>query len=163
MAEMKRAAGYVKLAKLWERSKASAMVYHRHYFQEVFADTPDFALQDVYIDITGYKETYKRIEMLRLMRDCTLGKVDCIVTQTRAYLAANHEELCFLLYFLFELPVRIDIVTDDDDIYRIDTIKNVENQREVLHQMARSRVSLMPEVYKSWHSKVIDGMNKLVL
>ena len=30
MAEMKRAAGYVKLAKLWERSKASAMVYHRH-------------------------------------------------------------------------------------------------------------------------------------
>ena len=120
MAEMKRAAGYVKLAKLWERSKASAMVYHRHYFQEV-------------------------------------------LTQTRAYLAANHEELCFLLYFLFELPVRIDIVTDDDDIYRIDTIKNVENQREALHQMARSRVSLMPEVYKSWHSKVIDGMNKLVL
>ena len=86
MAEMKRAAGYVKLAKLWERSKASAMVYHRHYFQEVFADTPDFALQDVYIDITGYKETYKRIEMLRLMRDCTLGKVDCIVPQTmRSY------------------------------------------------------------------------------
>ena len=163
MAEIHRAAGYVKLAKLWERSKGSAMAFHRKYFQEVFADTPDFALQDVYIDITGHKETYKRVEMLRLMRNCTLRKVDCIVTPTRAYLAANHEELCFLLYFLFELPVRIDIITDDDDIYRIDTIKNVEHQREALHQMAKSRVSLMPEAYQSWHSKVIDGMNKLVL
>ena len=163
MAEIRKVAGYVKLAKLWERSKSTALEFHRQYFRELFDGCTDFALQDVYIDITGYKETYKRVEMLRLMRDCTLRKVDCIVTQTRAYLAANHEELCFLLYFLFELPVRIDIITQDDDIYRIDTIKNIEHQREALHHMAKSRVSLAPEAYKDWHSKVIDGMNKLVL
>lgn len=163
MSEMRRVAGYVKLAKLWERSKSTAQEFHKSYFQDLFTDNPDFALQDVYIDITGNKETYKRVEMLRLMRDCTLRKVDCIVAQTRAYLAANHEELCFLLFFLFELPTRIDIVTQDDDKYRIDTIKNVEHQREALHQMAKSRVSLVPEEYNAWKSKVIDGMNKLVL
>lgn len=160
---MHQVAGYVKLAKLWERSKSAALEYHKQYFQDMFVDNPDFALQDVYIDITGQKETYKRVEMLRLMRDCTLRKVDCIVTQTRAYLAANHEELCFLLYFLFELPTRIDIITQDDDLYRIDTIKNVEHQREALHQMAKSRVSLAPSAYKDWHSRIVDGMNKLVL
>lgn len=163
MAEMRRAAGYVKLAKLWERSKSTALEFHKQYFKELFAGNPTFALHDVYIDITGYKETYKRVEMLRLMRDCTLRKVDCIVTQTRAYLAANHEELCFLLYFLFELPTRIDIVTQDDDKYHIDTIKNEEQQREALHQMAKSRVSLIPEAYNDWHSRVVDGMNKLIL
>lgn len=163
MAEMRRVAGYVKLAKLWERSKSTALEFHKQYFEELLNGNTDFTLQDVYVDITGYKETYKRVEMLRLMRDCTLGKVDCIVAQTRAYLAANHEELCFLLYFLFELPTRIDIITQDDDKYRIDTIKNVEHQREALHQMAKSRVSLSQAAYQEWHSRVIDGMNKLVL
>ncbi len=160
---MRRAAGYVKLAKLWERSKLTALEFHKGYFQELFANDPSFALLDVYIDITGQKETYKRVEMLRLLRDCTLRKVDCIVTQTRAYLAANHEELCFLLYYLFELPIHIDIVTQDDDKYRIDTIKNIEHQREALHQMAKSRVSLAPEAYQTWKSKVVEGMNKLIL
>ena len=39
---------------------------------------------DVYIDITGYKETYKRPEMLRLMRDCANGKVNLIFSETKA-------------------------------------------------------------------------------
>lgn len=38
---------------------------------------------DVYIDITGYKETAKRPEMLRLMRDCADGKVNLILQKPK--------------------------------------------------------------------------------
>lgn len=119
--------GYVKLAKLWERSKDSAVAYHSSYYAEKFRDDADKRLVGVYIDITGNKEIYKRPEMVHLLKDCKKGAVNLIFSQTRAYLAANTCDFCFLLKYLFDLPMRVDIVTDDDD-QRIDTILDVENK-----------------------------------
>ena len=48
--------GYVKLAKLWERSKDAAVAYHSSYYAEKFRDDADKKLVGVYIDITGNKE-----------------------------------------------------------------------------------------------------------
>ena len=50
--------GYVKLAKLWERSKDAAVAYHSSYYAEKFRDDADKRLVGVYIDITGNKEIY---------------------------------------------------------------------------------------------------------
>lgn len=44
--------GYVKLAKLWERSKDAAVAYHSSYYAEKFRDDADKRLVGVYIDIT---------------------------------------------------------------------------------------------------------------
>ena len=77
--------GYVKLAKLWERSENSAIEYHHNYYQNKFANYSNYNLHDVYIDITGKKETYKRMEMVRLLKDCQFGYVDIIFTQTKGY------------------------------------------------------------------------------
>lgn len=81
--------GYVKLAKLWERSKDAAVAYHSSYYAEKFRDDADKRLVGVYIDITGNKEIYKRPEMVHLLKDCKKGAVNLIFSQTRAYLAAN--------------------------------------------------------------------------
>ena len=81
--------GYVKLAKLWERSKDAAVAYHSSYYAEKFRDDADKRLVGVYIDITGNKEIYKRPEMVHLLKDCKKGSVNLIFSQTRAYLAAN--------------------------------------------------------------------------
>jgi len=62
--------GYVKLAKLWERSKDAAVAYHSSYYVEKFRDDADKRLVGVYIDITGNKEIYKRPEMVHLRSDC---------------------------------------------------------------------------------------------
>ena len=59
--------GYVKLAKLWERSKDAAVAYHSSYYAEKFRDDADKKLVGVYIDITGNKEIYKRPEMVHQM------------------------------------------------------------------------------------------------
>ena len=83
----------------------------------------------VYIDITGNKEIYKRPEMVHLLQDCKKGIVNLIFSQTRAYLAANTCDFCFLLKYLFDIPMRVDVVTDDDD-QRIDTILDADNQRQ---------------------------------
>ena len=65
--------GYVKLAKLWERSKDAAVAYHSSYYAEKFRDDADKRLVGVYIDITGNKEIYKRPEMVHLLQDCKKG------------------------------------------------------------------------------------------
>ena len=40
--------GYVKLAKLWERSKDAAVAYHSSYYAEKFRDDADKRLVGVY-------------------------------------------------------------------------------------------------------------------
>ena len=75
--------GYVKLAKLWERSKDAAVAYHSSYYAEKFRDDADKRLVGVYIDITGNKEIYKRPEMVHLLKDCKNGSVNLIFSQTK--------------------------------------------------------------------------------
>lgn len=55
-----RVAGYVKLAKLWEKNKEVALSYHKRYYKEKCDKIPGWILQGVYVDITGQKLIYKR-------------------------------------------------------------------------------------------------------
>lgn len=48
-----RIAGYVKLAKLWERSRVQALEYHKQYYESKYEDSDLFDLVDIYVDITG--------------------------------------------------------------------------------------------------------------
>ena len=83
------------------------------------------------------------------MNDCKQGKIDVISTQTRAYLAANSGEFCYLIYYLFNLNNTVHIVSEDDN-YRIDTLANYENQREALKKMAEDYIRLNPMDYEEW-------------
>lgn len=78
-----RIGGYVKRAKLNLRNEREIRAFHRNAIERRFGDFEDGTLVDVYIDITGYKETAKRPEMLRLMRDCADGKVNLIFAETK--------------------------------------------------------------------------------
>ena len=81
--------GYVKRAKLNLRNGDDVKAFHRGLLERLLGSFEDGELVDVYIDITGYKETSKRPEMLRLMRDCAEGKVNLVFAETKGYLAAN--------------------------------------------------------------------------
>lgn len=155
-----RIAGYVKLAKLWERSREEAIAFHVDYYKSKFENDSEMILQGVYIDITGNKETWKRPNMVRLLRDCATNKIDCIATQTKAYLAANTEEFFFILFFLFSLPNRIDIITEDMD-YNINTIENKEKQREALFAAAQKYISVEPARYQEWLKAINDKMESM--
>lgn len=65
-----RVGGYVKRVKLNLREADDIRRFHRQFFENCFSSFINCDLEDVYIDITGCKETKKRPEMLRLMRDC---------------------------------------------------------------------------------------------
>lgn len=152
--------GYVKLAKLWNRSRESIIAYLQSYYQEKYTECDDAQLFDVYIDITGDKRIIKRPGMLRLMRDCAEGKVNLVATQTKAYLAANAREFCYLLYFLFHLNHKVDIVTEDRD-YNINTIEDEEDQRAALEKMIEDYISLNPEDHELWLSEIINAIADL--
>ena len=125
-----------------------------------FGDFEDGTLVDVYIDITGYKETAKRPEMLRLMRDCADGKVNLIFAETKGYLSANTREFCYWLHFIFNLKERVDIITDDDE-FNINTILNADTQREALIKMAEDYIYLNPPDHQKWLNGVVSAITNL--
>jgi hypothetical protein len=155
-----KVAGYVKLAKLWERSRDEAIAFHSSYYANKYSDSSQFQLVGTYIDITGKKEIRQRPEMLRLIRDCSLGKVECIDALTSGYLAANAKEFSYLIKMLFEMGNGIQILTDDK-AYNINTIEDEDAQREALYKMASELVALAPDDYNQWSAKVITGMDHL--
>ncbi len=155
-----RIGGYVKRAKLNLRNREDVVAFHRGIIERRFGSFEDGVLVDVYIDITGHKETYKRPEMLRLMRDCADGKVNLIFSETRGYLAANTKELCYWLHFIFNADQRVDILTDDDQ-FNINTILNADNQREALKKMADDYIYLNPPDHQKWLSNVITAIADL--
>ena len=155
-----KVAGYVKLAKKWENNRESAIQYHRDYYRKKFGQNAEMTLVDTYIDITGQKQIIKRSEMIRLLKDCREGRVNCIAAQTKGYLAANGKELCFLLKFLFDLPMQIEIITEDVT-YRMDTIQNIENQRVELKKMADEYALLDIEAYQMWKEKVLQRIRDM--
>ena len=157
MNENYRVAGYVKLAKLWERKRDEAIKLHQEYYKEKFKAVPNMELMNVYIDITGNKNTWKRPGMLQLLADCKRKRINCIATQTKAYLAANTEDFFFVIHYLFTLPNRIDIITEDAD-YNINTIENAEQQREELLTAAKKYISVEPDRYLEWLHKIEENI-----
>ena len=55
---------------------------------------------------------------------------------------------------------RVDIVTDDDR-FQINTILNVEQQREALMKMAEDYIYLNPPEHQKWLSGVISAIADL--
>ena len=157
MNENYRVAGYVKLAKLWERKREEAITLHKEYYKEKFKAVPNMELTNVYIDITGRKEIWKRPGMLQLLGDCKSKRINCIATQTKAYLAANTEDFFFVIHYLFTLPNRIDLITEDAD-YNINTIENAEQQREELLAAAKKYISVEPNRYLEWLYKIEENI-----
>lgn len=152
-------AGYVKLAKLWEKKRDSAITYHQAYYAEKYAAQEGFELIDIYIDITGKKEIRNRPQMLRLIQSCMEGRVNCISTQTKAYLAANSREFCYLLKLLFSFDEQIEIVTEDLNYY-MDTILE-PSQRITLSKMADDYAALNENDYLTWKQSVLSGIQAL--
>ena len=153
-----RVAGYVKLAKLWEKNRDKAVEYHNKYYSEKYANSDHYELHGVYIDITGQKHIKKRPEMIQLLKDCAEGRIDIIAVQTRGYLAANNEEFYFLLYYLFSLSNTVNIVTEDER-WNIDTIKNEDNQRAALLKMSTDYVKMFSDDYNKWYEDISVAMN----
>lgn len=163
-----KVAGYVKLAKLWEKQKDSAIAYHEEYYRQMFEESDVFELAGVYIDITGNKDIYKRPEMLRLIRDCVDGKVDCIAALTKGYLAANMRDFSYLFKYLTDAREgQMDFITEDEydeeDVsgFYIDTLKNEDDQKGALTEMVEQLVSLYPQEYEDWKKKLEKALKKL--
>lgn len=71
----------------------------------------------------------------------------------------NTCDFCFLLKYLFDLPMRVDIVTDDDD-QRIDTILDVDNQRRSLKELAEKYTSIRRKDYFEWRARLENEITK---
>jgi len=156
-----KVAGYVKNALLWKNRNPEEMIkYNRRYFEQQFQDDDEADLVDVYIDVTGNKETYKRPEMVRLLRDITLGKINLVYARTAGYIAANAYELCYLMMFLFEQDQRIDLFTEDP-VYQFNTIDDYDHQLEELRRMATNYCSLYQKDYLEWKEKLVRKIEEI--
>lgn len=153
-----KVAGYAKLAKLWEKRREEAIWYHQKYYSDRFSVYGEYELVGVYVDITGSRQTAKRTELVRLIKDCNDGKVQCIATQTSGYLAASSEEFCYLVKILFDMEVNL---ITEDETYHIDTIRDTDGQKAALYKMAEDFISLNPERYSVWRENVIGKIRRI--
>lgn len=153
-----KVAGYVKLAKLWEKRREEAMRYHQRYYSDMFLNNGEFELMGVYVDITGSRQTAKRGEMVRLLKDCSDGKVQCIASQTRGYLAANTQEFCYLVKMLFDMGIHL---ITEDETYHIDTIRDTDGQKAALQKMAEDFIGLDPERYSAWREDILEEIRRI--
>lgn len=149
---------YVKLAKLWQKRKDKIPDYYMNLFGKKFSSYANFKLTDVYIDITGENKTYKRPEMIRLLFDIKRQEVNCIYTQTQAYLAANSQEFFYLIKYLYEINENLNIVTDDEE-YNINTFINDDFQKEELLNLSNYYVKLKQNDYIIWKNKVEENFS----
>ena len=163
-----KVAGYVKLAKLWEKNRDVAITYHKQYYEEIFKDSEVFEYVGVYIDITGNKDIHRRKEMVRLIKDCLAEKVDCIMALTKGYLAANMKDFSYLFKYLMDArDGNIDFMTEDENDtedqsgFYIDTIKNVDDQKGALKDMVEQFVGLYPQEYEEWTAKLEKAIGRL--
>ena len=155
-----KVAGYVKLAKLWEKRRQDALPYHYQYYMTKFGSSEEFELADVYVDITGNKQLVRRMEMMRLLKDCMEGKIQCIAAQTKGYLTADTREFCYLFKFLRDIGDGIHVITEDDN-YHIDTVKNRDNQLEALLKMAEDYIALNPTDYEKWKTQILSSIERM--
>lgn len=84
------------------------------------------------IKVAGDVKLAKCGEMVRLLKDCSNGKVQCIASQTRGYLAANTQEFCYLVKMLFDMGIHL---ITEDETYHIDTIRDTDGQKAALQKM----------------------------
>lgn len=156
-----KVAGYVKNALLWKKRNPEEMIaYNRAYFEKQIEGADNMELVDVYVDVTGNKETYKRPEMVRLIRDVVIGKINLIYARTSGYIAANANELCMLMEFLFEQEQMVGLYTEDP-VYQFDTISNPDHQLEELHRMADAYCNIRQEEYQIWRNKLLEQISLL--
>ena len=62
-----------------------------------------------------------------------------------------------MIHYLFTLPNRIDLITEDAD-YNINTIENAEQQREELLAAAKKYISVEPNRYLEWLYKIEENI-----
>lgn len=157
-----KVAGYAKLAKLWENHRQEAICFHERHYEELFGDSEIFELVGVYVDITGNRDIYRRKEMMRLIKACVDGKVDCIAAQTKGYLAANLRDFSYLFKYLMDTGNgRIDFMTEDKDEFHIDTFLNDDDQKGALKEMVEQFISLYPEDYFKWKRTLEEAIEKI--
>lgn len=110
------------------------------------------------MDITGSRRTAGRREMVRLLKDCADGKVQCIAAQTRGYLAANTQEFCYLVKLLFDMGVHL---ITEDEAYHIDTLRDTDGQKAALYKMAEDFIGLDPGRYSAWNEKIAGEIRRI--
>ena len=71
----------------------------------------------------------------------------------------EQQKAAYWIKHFLDLPMRVDIVTDDDD-QRIDTILDVDNQRQSLKDLAEKYTSIRRKDYLEWRIRLEHEMTK---
>ena len=112
-----------------EHSYAAQILHFTNYVKE----HPEYELVDIYADegITG-TEMEKRDELKRLLRDCSMGKIDRVICKSISRFARNTEELLHMIRALKNLGVSIyfeDKDIDSDKLNIFELIKNAQTSK----------------------------------
>lgn len=94
--------------------------YHKKQFQDALSLCPRWTLVGFYVDVGASAPRMERApEWVRLLDDCTEGKVDLIITQKVSNVSKRPFELTFCARLLSALDPPIGIYFVSEDIFTL--------------------------------------------
>ena len=111
-----------------------------------------------YIDICGRAEITKCPQMLKLMRDCMIGKIDLVFAESVMRVDPNMMTMIFWLYFLLHLDHKIEIEIDA----ALNTRTSTEQRQDIIRATYRT-VHANYVKYGKWETDVLSAIGVLDL
>ena len=128
--------------------------YCRSLFKKKYRSAPSCKDEHFYIDICGIAETAECPQMIRMIQDCMIGKIDCVFAESIMRVAPNMVTMFFWIYFLLHLDKKIEIQID----FAFNTGASSE-RRQVIIKATERVVHSNYAKYDKWKSEIIDAVN----
>lgn len=130
--------------------------YCRWLFGKKYRSASSYQNEDFYIDICSRTETAECPQMIRLIRDCMIGKIDCVFAESIMRIAPNMISALFWLYYLLHLDHKIEIEIDR----AFNTEASTERRQEII-KATESAVHSNSEKYAQWKAEILNAIDQL--
>lgn len=130
--------------------------YCRWLFGKKYRSASSYKNEDFYIDICSRTETVECPQMIRLIRDCMMGEIDCVFVESIMRIAPNMISALFWLYYLLHLDHKIEIEIDRT----LNTEASTERRQEII-KAAESAVHSNYEKYAQWKAEILNAIDQL--
>lgn len=130
--------------------------YCRYLFGKKYRSAPGCQNEHFYIDICGRAETADCPQMIRMIQDCMLGKIDCVFAESIMCVAPNMITALFLLYYLLHLDPKIEVQID----LAFNTGASTERRQDII-KATENVVHSNYAKYAKWKEDVLNAVGKL--
>ena len=115
-----RVAAYCRVSTNHEEQESS-LEAQISYYSNLISNHPGWKLVKIYAEKASGTQMQKRPEFLKMLKACSQGKIDLILTKSMSRFGRNTLDTLRVLYELFNLGVKVEIEKENLNNYNKET------------------------------------------